>query len=91
MVDGIEQGEELPSPVGISHLRKGHGGPDGAMSVLAPVFAHAGEIALDVARIEGGEVKRGIEELYDLVVAADEALVHGLHAPGGRAGDYRHG
>ncbi len=31
------------------------------MSVLATIFAHAGEIALDIARIDGGLIERGIE------------------------------
>ena len=41
------------------------------MSVLAAIFAHAGEIAFDIARIEGGVVERGITvTLFD--VAPDD-------------------
>ena len=63
VVDRVEESKQVPGSVGISHQRKAHGGPNGAMSVLAAIFAHAGEIAFDVARIEGGLIERGIEQL----------------------------
>jgi hypothetical protein len=61
MVDRIQEIEQFPGSGGITHQRKGHRGPNGAMSVLAAVFAHAGEIAFDVARIKGGLIEWGIE------------------------------
>ena len=49
------------------------------MSVLAAILAHAGDVALDVARVEVRLVKRRIEKLDEPVVAADEAAIEALH------------
>ena len=61
----------------VAHGGEGHDGPDGGVGVLAAVFAHAGDIAFDVAGIEVRLVERRIEQL-------DQA-----GRRGGRGGDRR--
>jgi len=79
----IEQGEQVPGPVGFAQEGKRHSGPDGAMSILAAILAHAREVAFDVTGIEGGMVERGIEELDQPGDVADEARHPRLSWPGG--------
>ena len=52
VMNGIEQREEFPRAVVVAHERKGHGGPERAVGVLAAVLAHAGNVTFDVSRIE---------------------------------------
>ena len=54
-------------------------GPDGGVGVLATVFADAGDVAFDIAGVERRFVERGSEELDEAAVAADEALIDGVH------------
>ena len=77
--DGVDQREQLPRPLGIAHRGEGHDGPDGAVGVLAAIFAHAGDVALDVAGVEVRLVERRIEELDQPGVAADQAAIDALH------------
>ena len=62
-MNGIEQVKELPRALIFPHERKGHGGPDGALGVLAAIFAHARNVAFDVTGIERRFVEWRVEEL----------------------------
>ena len=57
VVDGVEHVEQLDGLVAVAELRQGHHRPQCRMRVLAAVLAHAGQVALDVARIERGRVE----------------------------------
>ena len=69
----------------VAHGGERHGGPHGGVRVLAAVLPHARDVALDVARLQVGLVERRIEELDKPGVAADEAVVDGIHR--GRASE----
>ena len=43
----------------IAQRGEGHHGPDGAVRVLAAVFAHAGDVALDVAGVQRSDLSNG--------------------------------
>ena len=49
------------------------------MRVLAAVFADAGNVAFDVAGVEGGLVEGRVQQLDQRVLAADQELIDGVH------------
>ena len=53
---------------------------------MPAVFAHAGDVALDVARVEGGVVEGRVEELNEPGLSAHESFIDGVHAGGGAFG-----
>ena len=52
VMDGIEQREQFPRAVVVTHDRKSHGSPDRPVSILASIFSHARNVTFDVTRIE---------------------------------------
>src|SRR2546430_13724917 len=80
MLHGIEQSEKLPGAFVLSHEREGHRSPNGAVSVLAAILAHTGNVAFDVAGIERRFIKGGIEKLDEFGVATNKALIDGVHS-----------
>ena len=67
VADRVDQREQFPGAAMVAELGEGHDRPDRGVGVLAAVFAHAGDVALDVAGIECGLVERRIEELDQAV------------------------
>ena len=65
MMHGIEQSEQFPRAFVLSHEGEGHRSPNGAVRVLAAILAHTGNIAFDVAGIEGRFVEGRIEKLNE--------------------------
>src|SRR5262245_19205886 len=49
------------------------------MGVLSSIFPDAGDIALDIARLQRAGVKRGIEERDQLVFLAYKSFIDGIH------------
>ena len=94
VVDRVDHVEEFPGELALVRLRECHGRPHGGVCVLAAIFAHAGNIALDVTGIEPGLVEWRIEKLHDGGVATHQSLVQRLHRraralEAGRTGKYR--
>ena len=65
MLYGIEQSEKFPRAFALSHERESHRSPNGALSVLAAILAHTGNVAFDVTGIERRFVKGRIEKLNE--------------------------
>ena len=74
MPQRIDQPQQLPGPL-VAQLRQRHDRPDRGVGVLAAVLAHAGHIALDVARLMIEMVERRIKQLDQSGVAADQPTV----------------
>ena len=75
--------EQLPRTFGVVEGRERHRRPERGMRVLAAVLAHAGNVALDVARRRPRRVERRIEQLHDAGVGVHEMRMEGVHrAPG---------
>ena len=79
MVHGVDHGQKLPGALGIALGREGHGRPDRSVGILAAVFAHAGDVAFDVAGILGRLVEGRIEQLDECMVATNEPSVERIH------------
>src|SRR5688572_31080770 len=79
VVDGVQEGEESRGLVALAEGGEGDYGPGGGVGVLAAVLADAGRVALDVARIEPGEVEGRGEEKREAVIGADEVRLHRGH------------
>jgi hypothetical protein len=56
---GLIMVEQLPRAPVVPQTSEGHGRPDGRMGVLPAVFAHAGDVALDVAGFSADWSKGG--------------------------------
>src|SRR6185436_9425918 len=82
VVDGIEDGEELPRPVTVAERGERHDRPDGAVRVLAPVFPDAGRIGPDITRIATRTDEGRGEEEHEGLLAPDEVLLHRAHGLG---------
>ena len=74
-VNGVDERVEEVSHVGASLLELCHDIPHGSVRVLTAIFANAFGILHDVARIIGGMLEGGREELYDFKFAVDQASV----------------
>ena len=81
-VDGVDERIEVVGDVETALLELRHDVPHGAVCVLATVLAHADGVVHDVAGRRLRVAEGGREELYDLVLAVDEAVV-GLAEDGG--------
>src|SRR5204863_3535586 len=79
MLYGIEQSEKLPRAFVLSHEREGHRSPNRAVTVLAAILAHTGDVAFDVAGIERRFVKGRIEKLNEFRFATNKALIDRVH------------
>src|SRR5207237_8396724 len=79
MLYGIEQSEKFPRAFTLSHERESHRSPNGAVSVLAAILAHIGNLAFDVTGIERRFVKGRIEKLNEFCFAANKSLIDGVH------------
>ncbi len=86
VADGIEVLDDFPGDIALPEGGKGHGGPHRGMGILSAVFAHAGEIALDITGIPRRGVKGRIEETDEAMLAVDEAVEDGLHRGAGAGG-----
>ena len=85
VMDGIEQSEKFPRAFVLSHEREGHRGPNGAVSVLAAILAHAGDVAFDVAGIERRFVKGRIEKLNEFCIRDESGADRRRSWPDGSA------
>ncbi len=48
----VDECEQLPGPVRLTHRRKSHHRPNGAMGVLSAIFPNTGYVSFDIAWIE---------------------------------------
>ena len=78
MPDRVDQPEQFPGALAITSRGERHHGPYGGVGVLPAIFAHAGDVALDVAGVQSRMVKGRIEELYHADVALHESFVERL-------------
>ena len=53
MIDRVQQREEFAGLISVAERGEGEDGPDRRMGILATVFADAGQVSFDVARVEG--------------------------------------
>ena len=79
MVHRVDHGEQFPRAPSVAQGGEGHRRPDRGMGVLAAVFAHARDVAFDIAGIQGRLVEGRIEQLDQRVLAANQPLVHRIH------------
>ena len=86
VVDGVEHGVQFPGAFPLTQQGKRHRGPDGGMRVLPAVFAHAGHIALDIARFKRGSIEGRREQLNELGLPSHQPLVQRIHRLAGAAG-----
>ncbi len=75
VVDRVYDVEQFPGALAIAQFGEGHSRPDGGVGVLAAVFAHAGYITFDIARVHGGLVEGWIEQLDNALVAAHQMFI----------------
>ena len=68
VVDGVQHLEESRGAFGPSGFGQGLDHPQRRMGVLAAVFPHAGDIALDIARVRRSLIERRREETNEPVV-----------------------
>ena len=93
VVDGIQHVEQLDRLVAVAELRQGPHRPQRRVRVLAAVLAHAGEVALDIAGLEGGLVERRGEQRDHARISPHELRSHSVHGALGvrrrrRAGEH---
>ncbi|MNF95896.1 hypothetical protein D3C84_786660 [compost metagenome] len=79
MADRIDHVEQLPGPSAVAHFGEGHTRPDRGMGVLAAIFAHAGDIALDVARVGQRAVEGRCKQQDQAGIAAHQMLEQRAH------------
>ena len=70
VAERVKHARQLPGLGAVTQFGKGHGRPDASVGVLTTVFAHARHVALDIAGVQGGRVKRWLEQLNQPQVAA---------------------
>ncbi|MNH21997.1 hypothetical protein D3C79_818360 [compost metagenome] len=75
----VDQAQQFPGLGGIAQAGIGHARPDGRVGVLAAIFAHAGQVALDVAGVQVAVVEGWVEQCDDTDVAAHQVLVQRRH------------
>ena len=79
VIDRVEHVEQLDRLVPAAELRDRHHGPQGGVCVLATIFANAGHIALDVARIEWRLVEGWRQQLDEIGIPPHELGANGVH------------
>ena len=78
VANGIEHREQPPGLFGPAQPGHGHDGPERGMGVLSAVFAHAGDVAADVAGIQLVAVERRLEQADDGGVGIDQPFQGGI-------------
>ena len=53
MIDRVQQREEFAGLIAVAERGEGEHGPDRRMGILATVFADAGQVSFNVARVQG--------------------------------------
>src|SRR4051812_41550609 len=79
MVDGVQDCEELTGLVPVAECGERENGPDRGMGILTPVFADAGKVSFDVARVQVSAVEWRGEEEDEAVIATHEMLLDRCH------------
>src|ERR1700745_1600504 len=79
VIDWIEQCNQLPGAIIVSKQRKCHDRPNRRMGVLAAILSDTWNIAFDVAGVEIGSIKRRIKKLNQVLFAANQTGIYGLH------------
>ncbi|MNM49875.1 hypothetical protein D3C81_608920 [compost metagenome] len=75
----VDQSQQFPGLGSIAQVGIGHARPDGCVRVLPAIFAHARQVALDVAGVEVAVVEGWVEQFDDADVAAHQMLVQRGH------------
>ena len=81
VVDGVQDREELAGLVAVAERGERDHGPHRGVRVLPAVLAHARDVSLDVAGLEGRAVEGRREEQDEPVSPPDQVLVDGRHGP----------
>ena len=89
VIDRVQEREKFAGLVAVAECREGEDGPDRRMSILAAVFADAGQVSFNIAWVGARLVKRRGEEEDEPVVAIERDISRpppwrALHEPAQR-------
>ena len=62
MIDRVQEREKFAGLIAVAERGEGEDGPDRRMGILAAVFADAGQVSFNIARVRARVVKRRGEE-----------------------------
>ena len=79
VIDRIEQAKQRFRVIAFAELGHRHHRPQHAMGILAAIFADAGRIALDIARLPLGLVEGRLEQQRQLVIRQYQLARHAGH------------
>lgn len=76
MRNRVDEIEQLKGQISVSEIARGKHRPSRGMGILSAVFSQPWRITLDIARIRDAFFKWWPEQLYQTVLAIDEASIH---------------
>src|SRR5205085_9142697 len=79
VIDRIQQSEQFARAIAVAEHRECNHRPKRRVRVLSAVFAHAWDVAFDVAGIQLALIERGSEQTNQSIAAPDQVLFDGGH------------